>query len=129
MSITFPTTSKDARAQTEVDKVDVGTTIIGGTLQLKDAGDNILSKHTMSDPAFGAVVNGTSVANAIADGIGLFAGAAIKFDLLDRDQVLVFSGTVGAVGSGADLESTTSSTTVSVGEMVELNSLTYMEVS
>ena len=129
MSITFPTARKDARAQEVVDDVDVGTTNLNGRLNLKDSGDNILSTHDMSDPAFGAVVNGTSVADTIANGTGLLAGAAVSFDVIDRDESCVLSGTVGAMGSVADLESTSSSTTVAIGETVSISALTYMEVS
>lgn len=129
MSITFPLASKNARAQTELDKVDVGTTNANGRIQLLDSGDNVLSVHEMSNPAFLAVSNGTSVADAIGSGTGLLAGAAVKFNCVDRDENLVFSGEVGAVGSGADLESTTSSTTIAIGENVDISSLTYMEVS
>lgn len=129
MAVTFPTADKDARAQAVVDAVNAGTTNAAGTLRLLDSGDNVLSSHVMSNPAFGAVSNGTATAAAIAQAIGLLDGAAVKFEVLDRDNNLVFSGTVGAVGSGEDLESTTSSTTVSSGDTVDINSLIYMEVS
>lgn len=129
MSITFPTATKNSRAQSIVDSVDVGTSIPAGTINLLDSGDNILSKHLMTNPAFGAVTDGVSIANLINDALGVLAGAAVKFECLDRDQALVFSGVVGPIGSGADLESTSSSVTIAIGENVQISSLTYMETS
>ena len=129
MAITFPVATKNSRADTEVDKLDVGTTNANGQIWLRDSGDNNLSKHNLSNPAFGASSAGASVANAIADGSGLAAGVAVKYVAVDRDENIIWTGSVGPVGSGADLEGTTSSTTIAIGEVVEISSLTYVEVS
>ena len=129
MSITFPTATKNSRADIIVDSIDLGTTNATGKLRLKDSSNNTLTEHLMSNPAFGAASGGAAIANSIGDGTGLIAGQAVTFDLVDRDEVLIFSGTVGAVGSGADLESTTSSTAIAISENVPITSLTYVEVS
>ena len=129
MSISFPLITKNARAQAVVDDVNNGTTNAEGQLFLKDSGDNVLAKLPLSNPAFLTVTNGSAIADAITNGPGLLAGASIKFDVVDRDETVIFSGTVGAVGSGADLESDTSSVTIAVGEAVECSSLTYVEAS
>lgn len=129
MSVTFPTTTKNSRANAVVDAVDVGSANASGQVWLKDSGSNTLAKLVLSDPAFGAAANGVATANSITDGTGLLAGAAVTFDVVDKDETLIFSGTIGAVGSGADLESSTSSVTIAVAEAVSISSLTYTEVS
>lgn len=129
MSVTFPLATKNARAQAIVNSVNAGTTNPNGQVHLKDSGSNILSSHNMSNPAFLVVTNGVSIADAITDSVGLLAGAAVTFDIVDKDGTIIFSGTVGAVGSGADLESSSSSVTVTIGETVSISSLTYTEVS
>ena len=129
MSITFPTLDKNARGDASTALVDVGTTNAQGTLRLLDALDNTLANLPMSNPAFGASADGVSTANAITNGTGLLVGAATKYKMLDRDLNEVWEGTVGAVGSGADLESTTSSTNITISEIVSVSSLTYVEVS
>lgn len=129
MSITFPLVTKNARVQAIVDSVNTGTLNASGQIWLKDSGSNTLAKLAMSNPAFLAVISGSSIADVITSGIGLLAGASISFNVVDRDENLIFSGTIGPVGSGADLESSSSSVTIAVGETVNITSLTYVEAS
>jgi len=129
MAVSFPLATKNARAQAVVDDVDLGSANATGQVFLRDSGANLLAKLVMTNPAFGAVSNGTAIAASITDGTGLLAGAAVTFDVVDRDETIIFSGTIGAVGSGADLESGSSSVTIAIGDTVSISSLTYIEVS
>ncbi len=129
MSITFPTATKNARADLIVDSIDLGTTNATGRLYLKDSGNNVLSVHNFANPAFASASGGACIANSIANGVGLLAGSAVTFDVKDRDNNVIFSGTIGTVGSGADLESSSSSVTVAIGEVVVISGMTYIEAS
>lgn len=129
MTVRFTETDKNARAQTVVDKVDQGSTNANGQLWLVDSGDNPLSKHDMANPAFGTVASGASTANAIQDATAILAGSVAEFLIVNRDEQVVMRGTVGAVGSGADMESATSSVTIALGENVVIGGFIYSEGS
>ena len=127
MAITLSVANKNTRADALVDLVDAGTTNTYGQLWLKDVSSNVLSKHDMSDPAFGDAASGVAVADSISSEDGLLSGACTKFSVVDKDETEIFAGTVTAVGGGGDLESDTSSTQVTAGENVDITSLTYVE--
>ena len=127
MAVTFSVAIKNERADALTAKVDVGSTNTYGQLWFMDASDNVLSKHDMSDPAFGAAASGACVADTIASANGLLTGAATKFSIVDKDETEVYRGTVTAVGGGGDLESSTSSTQITASENVDVSSLTYVE--
>lgn len=129
MAISFPTATKNARADAICDAVDTGTTNTYGQLWLKNSGGDTLVKLNFSNPAFGGASNGVCISGNIQDGLAILAGSAVSFDVVNRDETVIFSGTVGAVGSGADLESDTSSVTMAIGEQIEVSSLVYTEVS
>lgn len=127
MSLAIPVAIKNERADLLLDKLSVGSLNTYPILQLLTASNVVLSEHNMSDPAFGAAVNGAATSSAIASSVGVATGQATKFKLLDRNEGLVLSGTVGTIGSGADIESSTSSTQVTLGAAVSITSLVYVE--
>ena len=127
MAVSFSVAEKNSRADALVDKVDAGSTNANGQVWFKDVSNNLLSKHDMADPAFGDAASGTAVADTIQSANGLLSGAATQFSVVDKDETEVFAGTVTAVGGGGDLESDTSSTQITAGQNVDVNSLTYVE--
>lgn len=121
MAIVLSNASKNAAVDAVVDLVDGGAGV--GNLVLKTAGDTVIADLDMSDPAFGSAVGGVATANAIAIEVVLAAGTITKFDLVDSNNIIVASGTVGLTSSGEDLE--LSSVAMNTGDKVEVSSLTY----
>ena len=87
----------------------------GGTIEIRsgaapanaDAADAgvVLAVLALGNPAFGAAVNGVAAANAVnIDPAANATGAAAHFRAKTAGGVTRLQGTVGAVGSGADME-------------------------
>ena len=80
----------------------------------------LLGTFTVNDPAFGAAAAGTAtlvVAPALST-VGVAAGDAGWFRLLDSDGSTVMDGTVTVTGGGGDLIMST--VTVSIGLTLQL---------
>ena len=103
MVITHGTPVRVAIADLVADAVDAGAA--AGRLRIR-AGSTLLAEHALSDPAFGGADGGTGVAaaSAIADASVVASGTPDNFRIEDSDGNLVFAGSVGDIGSGADLE-------------------------
>jgi len=117
MGITLSTAARNAACDAIVDLLDVGS----GTshLKIKTSGDVILSEHNLSATAFSAAVAGVATANTIADDTSANdTGTAAKCVFNDQSGQIVFSGTCGAIGSGADLEM--NSLSIAVGVKVSI---------
>jgi len=124
MPITLSTGAKNASADAVVDLIDVGA----GTafVRIKDAANVVLAQLALSNPAFGAAAAGVVTANAITDDSSADAtGTATKFDIIDRNAVVVLDGTVTATGGGGDL--TLVSTSLTLGEVVQISSFTLTQ--
>jgi len=86
----------------------------------------LLSEHTMSDPAFGAAAGGVLTANSIADDTSANATATATWcRIVDSNGTFIIDGSVGLVGSGADLEM--NSVNIGIGQTVSINSLVITE--
>ncbi len=127
MTVTLPVATKNSRADSIVDAIDLGSTNTYGQLWLIDASDNVLSKHNFSDPAFADSSNGSAVADSIDSANAILSGTATKFKAVDKDETEIYAGTITAVGGSGDLNSDTSSTALTSGENVDISSLTYVE--
>jgi hypothetical protein len=119
MALTLETVARNAAADGVVDLLD------GGTLELQTSGDVEVATLSFGTPAFGDAAVGVATANAIADDTNATGGTAAKFVAKTSGGAAVFEGSVGATGSGEDIE--LSSTSIASGETVEITSLTYTQ--
>lgn len=95
MAITHSTAAKQASTNAVVDLLDAGTANLGATLRLRDS-TTVIVELIMDDPAFGAADgSGDATAAAISPDDAVASGDVDNFQCLDRDETLVFSGTVG----------------------------------
>lgn len=103
---------------------DVVTGLLNaGTIEFQDSGGTEVATCTFGNPAFGAAVNGVSVANAIATDANATGGTVAQFELKASGGAVVIEGTVTTVGGGGDIE--LSSTVVGAGDAVAVISMTY----
>jgi hypothetical protein len=107
-----------------MDLLNNGTTDAAGDLRLLTSGAAQVALLELSNPAAGAT-DGSGIAtfNAITDDTNTTAGTTDNFELRDRDNTIVITGTVGLVGSGADIELT--SVTFTAAETVSVTAMTY----
>ena len=123
-ALTHSTASKNAATDAVVDLLDAGSTDAAGDLELLTSGDAVLATIPLATPpAFGASVAGVATANAIANGTASGTGTVAKFNLRDRDNVDVISGTVTATGGGGDI--TIDNTSIVTSQTISVASLTY----
>lgn len=103
MAIIYSTSVRNARLQAVADAADAGSG--AGKIRLYTSGATLLAELEMSDPSFNAPANGVMSANTISSDTSADAtGVAATFDMMDSNNGVVMSGTVGATSSGADLE-------------------------
>lgn len=132
MAVRLPTASRNAAADSIVDRLDAGSG--AGTVEIRTgaqpasandaASGTLLATFTLADPAFGAAASGTATADVdpVPSATGVAAGTAGWFRAKDSDGNTVLDGSVTATGGGGDL--TMSTTTVSVGLTVNLTGFT-----
>lgn len=116
------TAVRNAAADAYVDQIDTGTTNANGKVRIYTAGDVLLAEFDCANPAFGnagATVNGRADAaslpytdTAVAD------GTASYYEVLDRDENVLWRGAVGA-----DL--TLSNTSITTGDTVNITAWTH----
>ena len=129
MAIRFPQATRQASCDAVVDLCEGGGTgslvFYSGAEPSADvaATGTLLGTLTLSNPAFGATAaDGTATANAITDDSAADAtDTAGYFRVLAGSGALVFQGSVGLQGSGADCELTSHPV---VGEPISVSSLT-----
>lgn len=123
MALTHSTAARNAIADAVVDLLDVGSTNPSGRLIFKTAGATVLATLPLSATAFGAASSGVATAAAItSDTNAANSGTCTVFDLINRNAVVVVSGTVGN-GSGGDIN--LSSNVITAGDTVSMSALTY----
>lgn len=134
MSTRLAALSASAAADAVVDRLDAGSG--PGVVQVRTgaqpatpdtaATGTLLATFTLADPAYGSAASGVAaLAGAPRSTTGVAAGTAGWFRALDSTGAAVFDGTVGATGSGAQLEMNT--TTVSVGLDLSMTALAYTQ--
>lgn len=128
MAIALATAARNAACNGIVDLADAG----GGAGTIKvytgsSPGPNtavtgtLLATFTLAATAFGNASTGTAtLASTPRSTTGAAAGTAGYFRMADSTGAAIMDGTVGATGSGADLELNT--TTVSVGLALDITS-------
>lgn len=124
MALTHSPTARNAMAAAVAAAVDTG--VGTAALVVLDAGAVELATIDLQAPAFltpatGGVGDGEMVYAGLPleDPNAAAAGTAVAFEVRNRDGDVVFDGTVGAPGSGADLE--LSNTTIAVLDAVRIN--------
>ncbi len=119
---THPEAIRNGMANYVVDQIDDGGG--AGFLLIQTAGDVTLATLTFAAEAFGDAAVGVATANTIVfDADADSTGTATKFIATDSNSLTIFEGTVGATGSGEDLE--LDSTTITTGDKVSVTSFTY----
>ena len=127
MALTHSIAIRNALADLEVDALDTGTADAAGDIEIATSAafTTVVSTIDFANPAFGDAAGGTATALGVPleDSTAAGGGAATAFRTRDRDNAELFRGTVGATGSGEDME--LSSTTINPGDAVRINSFTY----
>jgi len=122
MAITLTTAAKNTVNDALTALVDAGAGT-EGKMVIKDGGAVTLVEILFANPAFGASAAGISTLNGTPlTGIATATGTAATFEVTDTDGTVVYSGTVGIAGSGAD--AIIDSTSISTSDTVQLNSHT-----
>ena len=125
MAITHSTSARNALADTTDDQVNAGSTDSQGDLVIIDStGPTDLITFNLQDPAFGAASSGTITLQGTP--ISTTAGAdgtADTFEARDKDNNMVYTGSVSGTGGGGDLE--IDNTDVNSGQSAELSSHSY----
>jgi hypothetical protein len=115
--VTHPTGVRNGLADHVVDQIDSGTADAAGDLIITDGGatPSTLVTIVLQDPAFGSAASGT------ADMQGSSTGTAAEFQLRNKDNSPIFTGTVGTTGSDMNL----SNTSIASGDKVQITSFSY----
>lgn len=128
MALEHITSIRNELADLVVDHIDDGTG--AGRIQITDTLDtwgagNILADITLETTAFGAAAAGiaTMASPPKEDSSANNTGTAVQFRTIDSDVNEIFKGTVTAPGMGGDME--LSSTSITAGDAVRVNSFTY----
>lgn len=128
MALTHTTAVRNGLADYVVDLIDGGTTNTEGSVEIATDGTfgTILATIPLNNPAFGAAAAGVATADVSPtpeDSAAANTGTAAFFRVVDRDETELFRGTVTGSGGGGDMEM--SSTSITAGDAVRINSFTY----
>lgn len=121
MSVTHPDAVRNSITDLVVGKIDLGSGTAEGLLVFNTSGDVEVATLTFANPAFSASAAGIASANAIADEPSATGGTTTKFQMVDRDAVVIVEGSVGTSGQDINL----SSNIIAATDVVALTSLTY----
>lgn len=100
MAITHGAATRTALANQIKTALDAGPA--AGRLKVY-AGATLLADYALAKPC-GTVAGAVLTFAAVADVTAAASGTPTRFDACDSTGAVIFSGTVGATGSGADLE-------------------------
>ena len=120
MALTHSTTARNALA----DQIDTLVNAGAGTakMRIKTSADAVLVEFSLQNPSFAAPSNGQiTLTGTPISATAAASGTASKFDILDRDGNFVLDGTVGTSNADAIIDNTS----ISSGQTVNLNSMTY----
>jgi hypothetical protein len=121
---THDTRTRDVITNAVVDMVDQGTANANGRLMLYTANRIIqLAQIELQDPAFSASVSGvaSAIGLPISDSLADASGVAALFDVIDRDERVIFTGSVGL----ADADMIVPDTEIALDDIVKIISLNY----
>jgi len=124
LALTHSTAIRNTLADAVVDAIDAGTTDANGDLVIMTTGlGTEVATLGFAATAFGAASSGTATAAAITSDSSATGGTAATFKVQNKDNTLIFSGTVTATGGGGDIE--LSSVSIGAGDTVSVTSFTY----
>ena len=121
---THALSARNAIADAVVDLVDVGSTNAQGRIFVyTDNRVSLLATILLPNPAFGTASVGIATANGLplSDSLADASGTAAIFDIVDRDENIIFSGTIGT--SNADM--IVPDTEIAANDIVKIISLSY----
>lgn len=121
----MPTTDVDHATATRNAIAEVVTNLgNGGTLLIQTAADATLVTMTLPNPLrSGSAVGGVATFSAIATVNASATGTAAKYVVRTSGAADIFSGSVGAVGSGESM--IVENTSVADGQPFRINSFSY----
>ena len=125
MTLTHPDAVRNALADLVVDRIDIGTTNAAGKIRVRDE-TNVTLVDLILDvpPAFGTAALGIATSNNPPhQGTAVASNDADNFQILDRDDALVFEGSVTVTGGGGDM--TLTSVKITINDLVKINTFTY----
>lgn len=132
MAVTHTTATRDAMCNAVVDRVDAGSVVAEGRLQLAvDSGfTDVVVSIVLQNPAYTAATAGAAALNV---GIGLsavYGGGSTKtvnhFRFIDRDGNEVFRGTVSGPAGNGDVK--LANNVVVTGTTLVINSYIYTTI-
>ena len=124
MAITHSTSTRNNLADQVDSDVNSGTVDTAGDFQLKSTGGSVLAEITLSDPAFSSAAGGSMSLNGVplTDTSANNSGDAATFEVRNKDNSVVFSGSVDSTGT-PDL--TIDQKSINAGQSVKIDSLKY----
>ena len=126
MAVTHSTVARNAATNSVVDLIDVGTANSTGRIVIKETATTLVVLN-FSVTAFGDSSDGSASANAITNGTATGVGIANSFEVINRDAVVVLSGSVSMSGAGGDL--ILDNTSITENQTVSISSFTYAALS
>lgn len=120
MGVTLQTSVRNLGLDAIVAAVNGGTGDPSGDILFTTNADAAVANLTLSNPAFGASVNGTATANTITPDTNAVGGVTTRAQFRNRANVEQWRCNVGTSGSDINL----TSTTVPAGGTVQLTSIT-----
>lgn len=110
MALTHQTAARNAMADAIDDTVNAGVTDAGGDLvwiQSTPTPATDVAAFLLSDPAFGAAAGGTiSLAGVTLTSTAAATGTVDKFEVRDKDNNVVFSGSIATTGADFNVDNT-----------------------
>jgi len=122
MASSHDTTTRNAMAELVIDLLEITGVFPTVDMLLYSAGGSLLVTLAMGNPAFQTPVNGNSIANPIGQALPVAAGTPAAYRIRGKDGVFRLFGSVGAPGSGADIEGVGD---IEIGKPVLVQSYVY----
>lgn len=123
MAVTHSTAARNAMANAVDDQVNSGSSDAQGDLVLL-ATSTVLVRIPLQNPAYGNASNGTiALAGVPLNAAATNSGTVNKYEIQNRDNQVVHTGSVTATGGGGDM--TIDNTSITSGQTVEVTSHSY----
>lgn len=123
MGVTLATSVRNLSVDAMTASLNSGTGDPSGDILFTTSSDVAVANLTLSNPAFGASVNGTATANTITPDTNATGGVTTRAQFRNRANTEQWRCNVGTSGSDINL----TSTTVPAGGTVQLTSITFTQ--
>lgn len=121
MATTHAASARNTGADAITALVNAGATNPNGRLILRTAGDVEVATLNMAADAFGDASGGVSTAGTITGDSAATGGTTTKYTMEDRDNNIIFEGSVGSGSGDIDLNNNV----IAVGVQVDVTAFTY----